>query len=424
MLLVLLLSLLWSWFVVRWYIGDTLAEYLNPEVNTIEMARRAVSLAPSDPLTHWRLGEFIQKQLPPENLPQAIAEYEKAVSLAPNDYRLWMSLGIAIEQSGDSERAETALRRAVALAPSYSYPAWYLGNLLLRSGRYQEAFAELRRASESNDELRSQLFNLAWEVYSSDLESLKNAIGDTVEIRLHFSRYLLDRGRFEDGLRVWQSLGESEQHKHRETGREIVTKLLEAKRFHDALIVWNGLQKAREHPAETGTDRVLSETGKILDGGFEAGLAHGLESVFGWQVKSMPQVQVGIDPNHAKSGRRSLRLRFQVQSKLDAISISQLVVVDPGVEYDFECFSRTEKLESISTPLIQIVDATDGSVLASTPEAASGSSEWQNLSLKFKSGEKTQAIIVRVARNPCAGNDVCPIYGIVWYDDFTLKRSS
>src|SRR4030095_9426879 len=133
-------------------------------------------------------------------------EYETAVRLSPNDYRFWMSLGAALEQQGDYQRAELALHRSVELAPSYSYPAWYLGNLFLRSGRYTEAFTELRRASQSDPELRPQLFNLAWEIYKSDVEMMKTAIGPAADVRAQFSLYLLGRNDFEDALRFWNGL--------------------------------------------------------------------------------------------------------------------------------------------------------------------------------------------------------------------------
>jgi len=94
----LLLALLWLWFVVRWYIGNTLAEYFNPEEDSMQTVLRAVSLAPNDPLAHWRLGEFVQKKLPPEQLAGSIGEYETAVSLSPNDYRFWMSLGFFFKE--------------------------------------------------------------------------------------------------------------------------------------------------------------------------------------------------------------------------------------------------------------------------------------------------------------------------------------
>src|SRR5438876_2202027 len=109
--LLMVLALVWSWFVVRWYIGNTMAEYFDPEEGPISSLRTAASLAPNDPLPHWRLGEIVQKKSPPDQLGQAIQEYGKAVSLSPNDYRFWMSLGTALEEYGDPERAEKALRR-------------------------------------------------------------------------------------------------------------------------------------------------------------------------------------------------------------------------------------------------------------------------------------------------------------------------
>src|SRR5688572_13268208 len=179
MILTLVLALFASWFVVRWYLGNTLAEYTDADENGVETVRRAVSWAPSDPLTHWRLGAVAQRQLLPDQLPQVVDEYEQAASLSPNDYRFWMSLGTALEQVGDIERGEKALRRATELAPSYSYPRWYLGNLLLRSGRYDQAFAELRRAADADPELRSQLLNSAWAIYNKDLDRFVEAVGNS-----------------------------------------------------------------------------------------------------------------------------------------------------------------------------------------------------------------------------------------------------
>lgn len=177
LILLLLAAVVWSYFVVRWYLGNTLAEYFDPTEGTVDAAQMAARLAPDDPLAHWRIGQISQKTLPLDQQIGAIAEYEKAVSLSPNDYRFWMTLGTAQEQVGNATQAELALKRAVALAPAYAYPHWYLGNLYLRNGRYDEAFAELRLASQADIELLPQLFNLVWEIYSNDPEALKTAVG-------------------------------------------------------------------------------------------------------------------------------------------------------------------------------------------------------------------------------------------------------
>src|ERR1700716_909787 len=116
----LLLALVGAWFSIRWYVGDTIAEYLNPDDRGIENAHIAAALAPGDPIAHWTLAEIEQNKLPPDQINLAIGEYEQAVSLAPNDYRFWLSLGRALEQADETVKAERAMRRAVQLAPAYA----------------------------------------------------------------------------------------------------------------------------------------------------------------------------------------------------------------------------------------------------------------------------------------------------------------
>lgn len=415
MILTLLLALLATWFVVRWYLGNTLAEYQDADENGLETVRRAVSWAPSDPLTHWRLGAIAQKQLPPDQLQQVVEEYEKAVSLAPNDYRFWMALGTALEQWGEVERGEKALRRATELAPSYAYPRWYLGNLLLRSGRYDQAFAELRRAADADPELRSQLLNLAWAIYNKNLDSFVEAVGNSASARAELASYLVGRQKFEDGILLWQRLNEAEKRANGASGEAIVNVLIAAKRFHQAAVVANDLVPA---PAYRTAE------GKFVDGGFEDDLVPQTGAVFGWQVKSLQQAQVGIDPNRGHNGGRSLRIFFQVPARLDAISVSQLVLVRPDTQYDFECYVRSHDLQSASTPRIEIADAGEGQGLQGSAPASTGNTEWQRIAFTFKTGAKTEAVTVKIIRTSCGDDPVCPIFGTVWYDDFNLKPRS
>ncbi len=412
MIFTLAFALIWSWFVVRWYLGNTLAEYLRPEENSVAVAKLAVSLGPNDPLTHWRLGEFTQKNLPSDQVGQMVKEYEKAASLSPNDYRFWMAFGTALEQAGEAHRAEEALRRAVKLAPSYSFPRWYLGNCLLRSGHFAEAFTELQRSSEADPEMRSQLFNLAWELYNKDLKSLKSSIGKTAEARAQFSQYLLGQGRFEDGLRLWGTLSESEKGDNRAPGEVILDTLMAAKHFHQAVAVWNDLVREVQYRAAIG---------HFIDGGFEVEIAHRPRAVFGWQVQSRLQAPIVIDPTQAHSGARSLRIVFQVRSRLDSVNVSQLVPVQPDTQYDFQCYVKTHDLNSAATPVVALVDAMDGSVVATSEPAPNGDNDWQRVTLTFKTGAKTEALTLGINRASCGENAVCPIFGTLWYDDFDIK---
>ncbi len=290
MLSAVLLALIASWFVVRWYLGNTIAEYFNAEESRLSTAQMAVSLAPADPLTHWRLGSFIHKQLPADQVSQAVAEFERSVSLSPNDYRYWMAWGQALEQAGEYEKAEKALREAVRLAPAYSFPRWHLGNLLLRRDRYQEAFSELQRASQANEELQPQLFNVAWQVYSNDFEALKSAVGGDPVTRAQFAQYLIRRSRFDEGLSLWNTLNESEKSANRSVAEPVISNLILLKRFHTAAQIWNEVAPSPSY---------RTELGRIIDPGFQSDVAHGPAFLFGWQVPSSPSVQIGIAPSWA-----------------------------------------------------------------------------------------------------------------------------
>src|SRR6266566_149946 len=294
----LALALAGGWFSVRWYVGNTIAGNLNPDDRALENARLAAELAPGDPLTHWTLAEIQHSKLPLDQVNQSIREYERAASLAPNDYRFWLALGRALEQSGDSQKAEQAMTRAVELAPAYAYPHWYIGNLLLRSGDDADAFAHLRRAIDADPELRGQVYNLMWEAYGKNLADLDKAIGPTSAARADFAQYLVSRQKIDDGLRIWGALTTAEKQDHRATAEFLVKSLLDAKRFRKALETWNEVAPG---------DRVRGKVGQVFDGGFEQKTDSATGGPFGWQVKSTQQAQGGVDPAQAHSGSRSLR---------------------------------------------------------------------------------------------------------------------
>jgi hypothetical protein len=415
LLLVLLLIVagVWSYFAGRWYLGNTFAEYFVPDESSFDVARRALAMAPSDAMTHWRMAEVSLKNLPLDRQNEAIAEYEKAVSLSPYDYRYWMSLGTAYERAGETDKAEQALKRAVTLAPAYAYPHWFLGNLLLRNARYDEAFAELRLASAADAELEPQQFNLIWAIYSDDPEALKNAVGPTSAARASFALYLLSQKQFAEGLRLWDVLSSEEKKANKETAAAMITSLSKDFKFHDALKVWNDI----------ANEKYRTEVGRVFDGSFEEDVEYGPEIVFGWQVQNVPQMQVGIDPARSHGGMRSLKLVFQVRSNLEAVHVFQFVPVQPRTEYEFECYVSTDKLETGSTPQLDILDPTDNAVLISPTKAPRGTTSWNRVNLSFKTGEKTEAIVIRIMRVSCANENtpVCPIFGSVWYDDFNIK---
>ena len=184
----------------------------------------------------------------------------------------------------------------------------------------------------------------------------------------------------------------------------------------------DALQQPKNAEAPQGAaDFLRRPSGQM---GLEEPVAYAGDAIFGWYVKGAPQMHIGIDPNKGHNGERSLRLVFQVRTNVQDLNASQLIAVTPNKEYDFECYVATDKLETGAAPQIQILDANNGEALGTSAMASTGTNDWQRIGFSFKTSEKTQAIMLKVVRYSCSNEDtpICPIFGSVWYDDFTLKR--
>jgi hypothetical protein len=406
------LAILGAWFAVRWYVGNTVAEYA-PEVTQggIELARMAVRWAPGDPLTHWRLGSLEEKTFSAESLAAAVNEYREAVRLSPNDYRYWMELGRALESGGDQESSERALRRAVELAPAYSHPRWQFGNLLLREGKFEEAFNQLGQAAEADDQMRPQVFELAMRVFAGDIDQIATVACSTPAARAQFAVYLVSVQKVDDAMRMWGTITPADRRAQTAVTREMDDALVTAKQFRAALNLRRELQP----------DGNLPVAGQIWNGDFESPLTSSVADPFGWQVNSRPSAQVTID-SLGHTGQGSLRIAFKSSSTLEKIHVSQTVVVEPGTQYRLEYYVRTQDLISASTPVLSIVDAADGAALAASKPVPSGTNQWEKISLDFTTNPKHDGITIGFNRADCSDTQVCPIFGLVWYDDFILQR--
>src|ERR1043165_1380609 len=406
-----------SWYALRWGIGDTMAEYAPVSYATdptsgFETAQSAARLAPEDPLSHLTLARLYRVSFDPAELPRSLEEYDRAAALGPNDYLVWTEVGRARASSGDAEGGVAALERAVALAPNYAEPRWHLGNALLRAGRTDEAFAELRRAADADPaRYRPQVFNLAWQLYDQNMPRVLEAVGRTPEARAQLVGVLVGRGRFDDAVSVWSSLGPQEKRQQGGAGLGLARSLYDHGQLRRALQVLGEAGEAADAVPE-----------KISNGGFESDVSAPGRQLFEWQV-TPSSVQIALDGSVAHGGRRSLRLLFNSASQVDFRNVWQTVAVEPSTRYRLTYFVRTDNLKSAATLLTLVVDATNEStVLAQSQPVPNETNDWQQASVEFTTGPKTEGVVVRIVRADCPDQS-CPIYGKIWYDDFDLERA-
>ena len=83
----------------------------------------------------------------------------------------WMDLADAYEAVGEPSRAREAFAKAQSAHPISSDVAWRYGNYLLRQRDYPQAFAQMRRALETDPSLTAQAISECSKV-SSDLPTV------------------------------------------------------------------------------------------------------------------------------------------------------------------------------------------------------------------------------------------------------------
>jgi Flp pilus assembly protein TadD len=409
-----LLAVTGALFAVRWYVGNTISEYTStPDADGIEMARLGARWAPDNALAHWRLGSLQEKNFSAANLAAAVDEYRLAVQVEPYDFRYWMELGRALEAAGDRENGEKALRRAVELAPSYSHPRWQYGNLLLRQSRIDEAFAELARAADADATMQPSIFALASQIFGDDQNKIAAAF-PSASLRLQFALSLISAKKPDEALRVIQTVSPADRKSASATIDEMVKALIAANYYHAAVSLLR----------ETQTDAAeLPAPEQVWNGGFETPLQSADDHLFQWIVDLQSQARATIDHSHPHSGQSSLKIVFKSPTKLENISIRQTVIVEPDTQYKLQFYTRTEELVTGKPPLLAVKDLA-GQLLAASPPGPVGTTDWQPVTLTFKTPAKQEGILITFYREACGKDPVCPIFGSVWYDDFNLQRLS
>ncbi|HEX8736919.1 MAG TPA: carbohydrate binding domain-containing protein [Pyrinomonadaceae bacterium] len=403
-------ALAFAYLAVRWQIGNMLAEYTSStEPNVQAIAEISASLAPGDPMANWFLASSEKDVFTPEKLAASLEKYEKVVRLAPYDYRWWIELARAREQSENAAGAEAAFLRAVSLAPNYTYPHWQAGNFYLRQGATDKAFAELKKAAENNPVYRQQVFSTIWDYFDKDTARLEQLAGDAPNVRSDLAFFYASKERADDSLRVWNTLT-PEQKKENESDAKIIAQALFEKKYFRAAV---GFTRALGVETE-------AEAGKFQNAGFETETGRENDSYFSWKVITAEKVDVRFDRTQKHGGNRSLRIAFNGFSAAQYYQVYQIVAVEPNAKYRLSFWVRGENLKSAGNPLIEIVNANDDKLIKASDAFPAGSSDWQEVKIEFVAPPNAEGVIVRAARAFCGAQ--CPLFGTIWLDDFSISK--
>ena len=396
-----------SWQFSKWGLANSAAY----RAGDVDVAQYLIGMAPSDPQTHYAAAVFLEKSFDPADIQRALAELETSVALSPNNYLLWLDLGRARERSGDAEGGERALRRALELAPNYSRVQWALGNALLRQGRTDEAFAEIRKAVISDPTFADPAAITAWQFFDGDISAIRRAMDGSNRFDASLATLLAREKRFEEALAIYMSLPAGERSTiFKDTTSTLAASFLGAKRFRDAV----------KMSADQGPGAELPQIGKVTNGGFESAVKTEGAGAFEWQIAGGLKPQIVLSGGQKHGGNNSLFAIFNSSDAKDFRSVSQTVAVEPGGVYELEVFYRSD-LKGPGEYKWEIADAADGKrIAASTPMTPTG--DWTPLKIAFTVPSTTDGILVRFTREGCS--QVCAATGNLWFDDISLRPVS
>lgn len=408
---VIAVAVVFAFLSVKWQAGNLFAEITSVnDPQAAAVADLATGLSPGDPFALWLKTKLVREEFSMDSIDRSTALTEDIVRLSPDDFRWWVELGRAYEQSEMYDKAEKALRHATELAPEYTFPRWQFGNFLLRRGRTDEAFAELKRATEKSSVYREQVFALAWDYFDKDPARVEMLAGDTPDMRASLAMFYAVRGAAADALRNWNMLS-AEQKAENQKMLPIM-----AQGLFDKL----ELRESLEFAKEAGIDPEAS-VGTIANAGFEKHLGHPDETLFGWNIyRGDGKIDINQDSNVKREGNRSLRINFKTYLKPELHNVVQVIALESGATYRLTFWVRTENLRSAGQPIMQVLNAKDNSVLATSAPFATGTNDWVQVTMDFGVPADSNGVSIRTARAQCVGE--CPLIGTIWYDDFQLNK--
>jgi hypothetical protein len=365
-------------------------------------ANVAVSLSPRDAQAHYARGALLEAR---QDGRGAALEYTQAVSLRPRDTFLWLALAHARELSGDRVGAIAAASEAVSRAPFYAQPYWQLGNLLIRAGRAESGFSELRLAAESDPSLLPAVIDLAWRFSGDKTDYVIQAIQPrTPETYKALANYFAKHKQSLAATAMLDAAGESAEPER----RAYIAALIAGKDFRNAFTLWR-----KGHPP-------YPDAPLMSDGGFEEG-SDLEEPGFGWRAQSKAQgFALSLDGVNAKAGKWSVAVAFNGESDPAQPVISQLVLIKPRTHYQLHFAARISELVSGGLPYVSLSDASTGQQLGQTTVFPPDSG-WLDYNIDFAAPDTATAIQITLRRQPCSSTP-CPAFGRLWLDEFWLAE--
>ncbi len=416
-------------FAGRWSLRQFMAESLTAYGDDVASRDEAVRRAPGNPSVIAARGKHLFYRAEPPREEEGIAALREAVRLVPDDYRYWLELGRAYEQSAQTEAALAATSRAVGLAPRYFETHWTLANLQLRAGMTDAALAEFRaalqfsegRPGRTNGRAALNVFEAVTRLSGLNPEALRRVAPGDATAQAWLAWHLAGNGALDQGLEIFRGLPVSAENGYPDLIFQLLHASQAAGRYGEAAEVWGRLRGLAGRSPESGGN--LMENGGFeeqpLDERYEQLTRGGLG--FDWLIDRHPQVQVRRDDAQSHSGRRSLHLGFSRPMEVPFAQVTRLVTVEPSRHYNLRFWVRAVNLPA-EAPWIEVGDAHRPEAFLLRVELPRQAAGWEERSIGLMTLPETRALRLRL-HSPAYRFVSTVDRGDLWLDDFELVQA-
>lgn len=389
----------YAWFAIEINRAQRFAD--RHDQSSIE---KAVALAPRNATYHDLLCRsmiFVSQQPA-----RAIDECKTAAALNPYDSSIWLDLAQAYYSVGNSQQADDAAHKAIAVDPTTPDTAWNAGNFFLALDNVQEALNQFAMVLRTEPSLAPAVLNICWQSLH-DLNRVQSILPPDPKVYIDFVKLLLSTGQRDPAGQIWSALMKLNAPFDFHQGLFYIDSLLDARADTQASDAWKELSsRSKALQAYSQPDNLIADpsfTQEILNSGFD------------WRYTPKPQVAVTLDKADFHSGGRSLRLVYS-GSGSDA-GISQYIAVQPGTLYRLSAWVKSDNLETANGPMLAVIDAHNSGIYAFTGETV-GTTPWHRVETQLQTGLQTTLLLLAILRRPGETR----IQGEFWIDDLRLER--
>jgi|GEM_PF-1650443 cytochrome c-type biogenesis protein CcmH/NrfG len=376
---------------------------------------RAAKRSPSNPRLWAALG--LSCLLDPQHLDYQESErhLRHALSLAPNDVRLWGWLGDTLAISGQVAEAERTLRQAYALAPNHFLTQWRLANALLRVGKLEEAAPYARGALRSNPTQAILMLDLGWRISNGDQQFVESLLPPGLPgVEYQYLRLLVQQQRVAAAVQRWQAVLAQQDEPDQRLTMAFIQDLLAARAYEAAWQVWAALpERQGARPSRTA----------IYDGSFREPVAK--TPVFEWRFQQNEAgARLALDrAAGVPVGGNALQITYDSPGPA-FYHARQLLVLPPG-KYRLTYFVRSRDLVAAAPPVVELQGVGNQKWRVRSVPPWQESLAWQRVLCEFSVPPDVSAVELVILRpSECLTPGTCPISGTVWFGGFALESVS